>query len=849
MRPITTALFLLPVLLLGVASPGRCEFWPIKDFTAILEHPQLFDSPRGEADWYAAKDAAKEALKGLLGIDDPELERKEKLALEAWARLTQQYLREIAEAYDAAGFDPPAIDPIIERNGKETYGVYVVSPEDMHPYLLGMASDKLGIYSSGCLPLPLKQNLMLVNRSQFGVNPRQPTAADDQHAALAGFADKLPYGEAISRKILDLMAYEIPRDLGDETEFYATLAHELFHAVQDVHRRRYGWRDLCASPFDTHRWIVEGMADGVEYYLASKKFPGFMQRGNGWRQGARQYSEPLNSERPVLRNFQTTDEDDAQVYQTSSFWRYFIERSGSLEILARLLRTKPQESGKAGRIKWLDGFIKKGFNRWGLYHFWPEFITEFASYGGFRYRQFGKGKGNTRVESAIAGNKVWLHRVFETCWYMTLTPEEPVKKVRTFFMEGISAQCVIVSWKGFEGIHRTRMELLGPDLGVLDQMHVGYAYHYHEPSRRLSVCYQNPGPEDSVKPRCNARETMQTGPRMGQYAKTFKGEVEDLTGDGEVAIIISNVAAKPWETRNTGSLAKYDEPFFRFGLEETEGSANYGPPRPVPESQGDSPGRRPARSKGPQPDTFEPMLVQEYDTPTPDRKARPVKRYHIRPNPEKPTPLGFAGPFHGDVDRTIAGAPEANLVSSMVCRHAGLMGRETPIGNVVEASEQRLVIEVSADLCRCELPRMEECAVVDHFEGRLSLASGWRHQRRTSPRKLPTPGQTINDRRFEQNLMLLAAAAASGDPRLETHHWNAMDPDPYISHDKIASRPAGGGDGGSATVHERVECTCSCAELAELEEAMRGEDNAVDPVRAARCARVCDDEYLACPAE
>lgn len=803
--------------LLIMTGTALADPWPIDDFTPLFKDPKRNYLP------YNYEDAAyflKNTITELLSPEDPELERKRRLARDAWARLTRQYLREIADIYQKAGFLPPTISPVVERDGVDTYGVYVVEASDAHPYLGLELGDNLGMFFNSCGLLPFTNNLLLVNRGAYGVG-------------------------AGSSKRAKILEYEVPQDLEDEQDFYATLAHEVFHAIEDAHRQHTGWTGLC-SPHDTHRWITEGTASALGFYLASRKFPGFMQQGKGHRQGARRYVNPLNSERDKHIRL-TTDADDLEVYRTSSFWRYMIERAGSVAVIARLFGSAPEEPGRDGRLKWLDRFVRQAFTEYGLYHFWPEFITEFASYGGFRYRQFGSGSGESGgIKAAISGNLDWIGRILLGCQEIRLTPDEPVRSVRPLGMEGISASCVRVQWSGFKDLVEPHAEMIGPDAAILDQLHIGTAYYHDRKEGEVWTCYQNRGIEDSPKPWCNGKELETTGPKLGKYSKSFGVDFLTYSGSGETLFIVSNVAEKPWLTRDSFTAETYDErPVFRFGLDETEGHAQYGPPLPDNErgpGSSSDPGARP-----PAPKTLVGLTVEKYASARPAKDAKPLYNYGISPDPGRETPFGYTGPFHGQVTRARLDGTETRPVGSMVCRAAGLTARDAPIGKVLESTERRLRVRVAADLCRCETPRFEKCHVVDRFEGTLSLTGGWRHHRDTEPRKLPTPGQQVNDARFDRNFGGLVAAALGGHPQTKPRAWSATSADPFLPDpdDNSVDTDDSGTDGGGGLT-QRQRCSCGCEERERLLDTLDSDAGEGDLTHAALCLDRCLTEYRSC---
>lgn len=166
-----------------------------------------------------------------------------------------------------------------------------------------------------------------------------------------------------------------------------TLAHELFHAIQDG----------CAyakNPAAHNLWISEGTADAIGYYCAENLAPLNRFSGSADDYGARPYFMKLVSPKRVNDDNLT----NRRGYRTMSFWRYlaqvemssrapgdakrptFYGEDESFLYLARLLKT-PMKGGDEDltSLRWLDKFLKQdsAFGG-GLYKQFPEFLTTYA---------------------------------------------------------------------------------------------------------------------------------------------------------------------------------------------------------------------------------------------------------------------------------------------------------------------------------------------------------------------------------------------------------------------------------------------------------------------------------------
>lgn len=820
----------IPLLLVVVlplvyaASPVAADPWPIKDFVPVLEQPEKLTEP-------SFSRQLRHFLDDWLGPEDAELQDDMARLQNAWGRLIAPYLHEMAEEYERAGFRAPGLDPIVERDGKRAYGVHVMPFEDNTTFSKS-SREASGLARFGHCDGKAHANWMAINTSALGY---------------AG----VDAGDNPRERLMRL---------------YQVLAHELFHTIQRDHDQLYQWIRACQTRAGERAWILEGMADAAAIYLTRRHFPDYTEvMYDNTDLGLRSYSEnPLNDE--TRRNWNSlTSIKKGEFYRTSSFWLYLVERYDGLKVLNELLRhPAPKHPDKRGRLKWLDEALRQsktiradnGGQPKGLYHVFPEFITEFASYGGFRFRNFA---GKKHQDTVFDINQKWLKGAFTRCLsqlanetaHIHLTPDDPVKEVSGVYIEPMSADCYRVSWKGFPSLVKERVEVLGEDLRGLDAIHLGTAYMYTNGD--LVVCYKVPLKGENPIPACLHKPFNQTGPRLGEYAKQFRTSGVDSMFrpdgfNGWKIYVVTNASKDPWK----GKEMQYT---FRVGFDtvKVKGKKNLAPPTTKGKNGG---GRNPdpkERSYGivppgphiPENAGLEEMTFDEYTSDEPRSGEKPEKRYQVIPARGKLAPrYGQTGPFYGTVWLNyLDGAHnKKQLLNSGAC--ADPDDPPKPIGRIVESTEDQLIVNVAADICKCDPSRDRKCPpgrVVDRFDGTVTLASAWRHYRETQPGDLVTPGMKAYIDRYYDKLPGLLARALHGD---EERQFREGYGDPYARLYGLAegggrtTTPDGSGSPGAG-------CACSCEAFSRMQD-MQRQGSTTQRARAARCMSICATEYRAC---
>jgi hypothetical protein len=329
------------------------------------------------------------------------------------------------------------------------------------------------------------------------------------------------------------------------------LTHEVVHAVQ---ANGYN-NDGCGR---APKWLNEGTADGIAYYLASKRIPHAFDT-YAWMRNTRRYDVSLDA-----REFSGAT-NLRYSYAAGSFFRYLIEATESggasdLKIMKDMLTMPPSSvASRNGVIEGIDRVIKANSGGRGLYRVLPEFLTEYASYGGSRY----KSSNYARDRSRDLTHDAWMDEAFLHCVDFFITPGASVKK--QIKIRPLAGECVKVTWDGFTEPVALQFfaEGAGADFGAL---HMGEAVRSGVNAPRY--CY------DTTKglsrrlarkmvEKCILKRGAQTVSREGSGAK----KVASWTGDfnlfetGEAYFIVTNVAKTPTETKELefdlviGSLA------------------------------------------------------------------------------------------------------------------------------------------------------------------------------------------------------------------------------------------------------------------------------------------------------
>ncbi len=377
---------------------ASAEPWPIKDFEVVaVAAAGEYREPTLER---LARDVQR--LVQETGITDPyfptlfrtlPVDVTEQTAIE-------NFLGETAAQFEAWGFQPPALEPVIQgRDGNPAFRVFLISNLELE----GAAGE----YHVSCVSFT--RRIILLNRSS------------------------IMSGNTIS------------------TRGFQTIAHELFHAVQGA----YPFFECGGGDARVGDWIVEGQARAVGWDTAARLRPLDTSSNALERWGERDYNQRLQV--PLRESLGST----INPYGTSSFWRYLAERHagravgykpgpeeapvdyGYLPMLftgGRVARDCNQLRGPCdAEVDWLNARLLTAF-RADLRTVFTNFAEAMALYGQHR--------------SGLTDIYTWQEPVFPALGCHPVPFGDPWSRIihRDVIprLEENSIQCFVVTFKEFE---------------------------------------------------------------------------------------------------------------------------------------------------------------------------------------------------------------------------------------------------------------------------------------------------------------------------------------------------------------------------------------------------------------
>ena len=428
--------------------------WQVTEFRVVEAEPLSL------AHDYVPRGLVGEGLRAIeraIWSYDAEMLSDKRLADAAWRRLIEGYLGEIAQHYSAVGLREP-VELERDEDGKR----YLVRLYDFG-HSLNHKEGYAGIaHQPNC---GRKLSWIAINRASF----------ETTLAQLNG----------------DTSAAQTQRK--HETEaLYATLAHELFHAVQYAYDAAYRSFDFCQSRFSGYnRAQVEGSAEAAGNFMAEKRFPEWIRDSSSDSvTGAWNYSRPF---------VEADDDETSEHYHTSSFWRFLMERYGGLRVMDHLMRVslpggRPRSADDV--LTWLDrGLQRSSHVDLPLYLVFPEFAADLTQWGDERY---------WKVDA-----DEWRKKAFGVCLKIELSPQAAAKTL-PLALEPLSAKCVQVIVTGLQSGQRVAVKMMAyaDDRDSLDALHLGAGALNHVIARdanfncfidsrksgvgRLPVCLEKP---------------------------------------------------------------------------------------------------------------------------------------------------------------------------------------------------------------------------------------------------------------------------------------------------------------------------------------------------------------------
>ncbi|WP_112320926.1 hypothetical protein [Oceanibium sediminis] len=318
--------------------------------------------------------------------------------------------------------------------------------------------------------------------------------------------------------------------------------HELTHAIQNT-----SWTPKCEVS-GLEKWIIEGTADAVAFYLFTKRRP----------TGLEDYPT-ARSKRDWTISMNKVTSNASIAYAVASFYRYLMEASegghnnGGLAVVKDIFDTN-RTTLAADPVGELDKIITryagkdlKGGPR-TLYNVLPEFLTEYASYGGSRY----KTHRPTPSVTAALDHKTWLGDTFPDCDQNTATIDHSANAsvdVVKMTVNALAGACLKVEWKGVK--QPVTLQFFADNIpNHHGDLHIGQAVR--KDSTGTDHCWSaiqgfNTRLEDVSVTKCIlSRATPLVGSNKTPDTKVAMWNLDmPIEGSGEAYMIVSNIAAKP----------------------------------------------------------------------------------------------------------------------------------------------------------------------------------------------------------------------------------------------------------------------------------------------------------------
>lgn len=240
----------------------------------------------------------------------------------------------------------------------------------------------------------------------------------------------------------------------------ATIAHELFHAIQ----ANYPDSTSASSKSTSTKWVGEGLSDalglwavtGLDGFDPAKRFKGG-QREFGKALGLRPWDMPLELseftatplwyEKTAKSLYGIGDKRTLAAYQTSAFWQFVFAGPRKPEHhwrgLHQMLSNPPSSSGDANRalLRWTDAGIRSyvAAHPNGLSHALSAFIPYLVEYP----------DQVVESRSGIFRHPDWLSTIFSNgCPRHVISAENTVAPI-TLDVKRRAAQCVRIAWSGY----------------------------------------------------------------------------------------------------------------------------------------------------------------------------------------------------------------------------------------------------------------------------------------------------------------------------------------------------------------------------------------------------------------
>ena len=620
-------------------------------------------------------------------------------------------------------------------------------------------------------------------------------------------------------------------------QLYYILAHELVHVVQNAQQFRYlANTDDCNLP----GWLGEGTADALAVYLTHKHFPGYyppISLGIG---------KNIHGLRPYDKNLAWQNSSKLPDYRTSSFWTYLAERyhKGRFDFFGTYFAVPDAKGGRDDWFDWLNTALMtddavKATTKAGLYLVFPDFLANYASWGGKKYPHISE--------------KLWLQEAFGGCHTVTLSPQQASRGLN-LELEPLSGQCIRISVEGLNAGQLSAVKLMLRDSSEanLDNLHLapvsmssnmqGYGLNFN--------CYDmsKKYPQGSCLEKPFTGSKASKGQEAASFVKTWLSlPQESATGSYENLFILAHSPLNPSQ-QNHANRAK-QKVTLNIGLETSSFVSTVKPAGPKTQGRVMNPAASNADELGAtpmkggeaagnlagimsNPDLMSQMMFLMPQMPIDmgavmsgagfnglnqlvleevnmqDDELEPGLSFSITLMPPG-IPFGASGNFKGVAMGMLE--PQAGLEGIFFPWPMPNEGEvpENALVEVLEYTDTLLHLKLSGTVCqwgnieRDSSGTVTGCSKLDSFSGEIKKPFGWLYDLEQTFSSIDTPGMEV----YRKDL--LDSLANSGFPFPQFP--GADDP---ASETGDGSSPGPAVDSGST---EPYVCTCSCEEFLEIE--------------------------------
>lgn len=653
------------------------------------------------------------------------------------------------------------------------------------------------------------------------------------------------------------LAFNTPRVIPTASEnighyaqgLYDTLAHELFHAIQNA--ALYSEVKTYCGKSDVYG---EGTATAVGSYMANQIYTNYFAskpRVEVSKQGKFNfYNSWLDAQRALGGPDRSND-----VYTANPVFRYAMERYdgkrgefGGLKIaklyVEDLNKIRPENPNKIEIDQWLNERLAAANEYLPLPIYFAEMLAHHAD-SADRYK---------------VQEQPWVDALFGQCVPVQIRKGELWKPKDTLTLWDNAALCfdvTVVGLKKNECLYVNLMLETISDYGPLGDSKVSGLDRLHlsspkmggvlidDENQREYDCYKNS--LRGEKPMCVFAKPLNgkfDGPRERYTRAWFTPQQWSAGGSLSNRYILSAARHTDYKAKKNGQNLNLSigaqQAGLKHGGKDTKcpgsgvdstlgGTLPHAVTGGVPGTNGLPTAMFPFLVGVPNIDIVDPVregistiLLSEYGDNTPESEM--AGKYQFQFSTDEPIPFGAKGTYPAAIFGTMLGDPPAFV------RDAG--GSASGIIDVLRFDDEMLYVKVSGKYCviTAENP---QCTGNYPVSGEVVRPFGWTYDRAQKPFVISTPGMQHYARLFGDILPGVDNKRSSSLPG----DGSGADTSSSSSGTGGSSRSGGGSSG----------CDCSCEEHARLgKEAEAFENGGPMPEKLMQCAMQCLVAYLSC---